>query len=151
MHPSSESAMPFILLPLIRGSDFLTQTLKQRHHLQLLHTPHPSTFFLSACHSSLPFHTPSHFSLNCDKRAQCQGLGENPTKRKPAPSWSRAFISSAEPRITTLNPGSGTKDNAEAAIKRLQGQAGNEHEQSWSEGLDWKWWKPRHTEESMAF
>lgn len=46
-----------------------------------------------------------------------------------------------------MNPGDGT----EAAMKRLQGQAGNEHEQSWSEGPDWKWQKPRHTEESMAF
>lgn len=104
---SSESITPFMPLPLIGVSNRPPDPdPKTETSLVAPDTPHPSGFCLPACHS---FHrSPSHFSLNWDKRARCcQGLGENPTRREPAPSWPRDVTPSAEPRTTTVKPGRG--------------------------------------------
>ena len=103
--PGSERAMPFILLPFIWGSNFFIRALEQRHHLTAYSYPallhHLSIcLLLNHSHSS-----PSIISLlTHDKRAQGQGNGEAPIKRKLAPCWHQDFTSFAEPRSIMKNP-----------------------------------------------
>lgn len=83
--------MPFMLLLLIRSSDFLTQTLKQRHHLELINTPHSSIFCLSACSSIIPIPHSQPLLSPHEKKSPVSGSQRSPSKQEtgctPAPRF----------------------------------------------------------------
>lgn len=88
----SKRTHAFQLLLLIRSSNFFTQTLKQRHHLELINTPHSSIFCLYACSSIIPIaHSQPLLSPHEEKKSPVSGSQRSPSQQEtgctPAPRF----------------------------------------------------------------
>lgn len=77
--------MPAASLPLIGGSDFLTQTLEQSPHSQLLHTPHFCLLSVCFCFSYSHSSPPTTYLLTVTTEPSVRVSEKTPQKGKQPP------------------------------------------------------------------